>query len=38
LGQKEAKEGEVIVRDMETGKQKTLKLKGIVRKVRRRVK
>ncbi|MEF8846965.1 MAG: ATP phosphoribosyltransferase regulatory subunit, partial [Candidatus Paceibacterota bacterium] len=38
LGQKEAKEGEIIVRDMETGKQKTLKLKGIVRKVERRVK
>lgn len=38
LGQKEAKEGEIIVRDMENGKQKTLKLKGIVRKVKRRVK
>lgn len=38
LGQKEAKEGEIIVRDMESGKQKTLKLKGIVRKVERRVK
>lgn len=38
LGHKEAKEGEIIIRNMETGKQKTLKLKGIIRKIKRRIK
>ncbi len=38
LGQKEALEGTVIIRDMKTGKQETVKLEKAVREVERRLK
>ncbi len=38
LGQKEALEGTVIIRDMKTGKQETVKLEKAVREIERRLK
>ncbi|PIP24147.1 MAG: histidine--tRNA ligase [Candidatus Nealsonbacteria bacterium CG02_land_8_20_14_3_00_37_10] len=38
LGQKEALEGTIIIRDMQTGKQETMKLDKIVREMERRLK
>lgn len=38
LGQKEALEGEIIVRNMKTGKQETVKLEKVVEKMRKKLK
>lgn len=37
LGQKEVIEGKILVRDMKTGKQKTSKIKGIVKEMKKKV-
>jgi len=37
LGQREATEGDILIRDMKTGKQKTSKIKGIVSEMRKKV-
>lgn len=38
LGQKEAIEGKILIRDMKTGKQKLVKLKNIINEVKKRIK
>lgn len=38
LGQKEALEGEIIIRDMKTGRQKTVKIEKIVPEIKKRLK
>jgi len=38
LGQKEALEGSIIIRDMKTGKQKTVKLEKVVTEIRKQLK
>jgi histidyl-tRNA synthetase len=38
LGQKEALEGTIIIRDMENGKQETIKLDKVVREMKKRLK
>jgi histidyl-tRNA synthetase len=38
LGQKEVLEGTVIIRDMQTGRQDTVKLDRAVKEIKRRVK
>jgi len=38
LGQQESLEGTVIIRDMETGKQETVKLEKVVGEMRKRLK
>jgi len=38
LGQKEALEGTIIIRNMETGQQETVKLEKVVREMQKRIK
>lgn len=38
LGQKEALEGTIIIRDMETGRQETVKLEKVVREIKKKLK
>ncbi|GAG98901.1 unnamed protein product, partial [marine sediment metagenome] len=38
LGQKEALEGTIIIRDMETGRQETVKLEKVIREIKKRLK
>jgi histidyl-tRNA synthetase len=38
LGQKEALEGTIIVRDMKTGRQETIKLEKVVAEMKKRLK
>jgi len=37
LGQKEVVEGEILIRDMKTGKQRASRIKGIVREMRKKI-
>jgi len=38
LGQKEALEDQIIIRDMKTGKQQTIKLEKVIEKMKKKLK